>query len=195
FPYLQSRLYLENRRSFATYMTVVARGADAAAVISGTETIVRSIDRHALVSNAATMEETIVGQFVRPRFYMLLLGIFAAVATALAAVGIYGVVNYSVARRTHEIGVRLALGAAYRDILALVIGQGLRLAAIGGALGMLAAIGLTRFLRTLLFGVEPLDPATFAVVAVVLAAIAGLASYVPARRASAVDPMTAVRTE
>jgi len=196
FSYFQTLLYLENLRSFGMYMTLVARtSTDPAAAIAGIDRLVRTLEPAAVVSNATTMERAIGTQLVAPRFYMVLLGMFAAVAIVLAAIGIYGVISHSVARRTHEIGVRMALGAGGRAIVNLVIANGLRLAAVGSVLGCIGALLSTRYLRTLLFGVDPLDPATFVLVPLVLMMVAVFACWLPGRRASRVDPMVALRTD
>jgi putative ABC transport system permease protein len=126
---------------------------------------------------------------------MFLLGLFAGTAMILAAVGIYGLLSYSVSQRTHEIGVRIAVGALRRDVLKLVMGQGVRLAAVGLAAGVLGALALTRLMASLLFGVTATDPATFATVAPLMMAVVLLACFVPARRAMKVDPMVALRHE
>ena len=142
-----------------------------------------------------SMEQIIEGSLSERRFTMLLLIIFAATALLLAAVGIYGVMSYAVTRRSHEIGIRAALGASRREIVGLVVRQGMRLAAIGMAAGLVAALALARFMAGLLYGVRPADPATLAAVTVLLGGIALLACYIPARRAAAVDAVVALRCE
>jgi ABC-type antimicrobial peptide transport system permease subunit len=141
------------------------------------------------------MEEVIADSVARQRFSMLLLGIFAGLALVLAAVGIYGVMSYSVAQRTREIGIRMALGAQRSDVLKMTIGAGLRLVLIGAAIGLVAALVLTRVMSSLLFGVSPTDPLTFISISIVLIGVAVLASYVPALRATRVDPIFALRYE
>jgi len=142
-----------------------------------------------------SMDETIDRLLVRERIIAQLTGFFGAFALLLACLGVYGLLAFRVAQRTREIGVRVALGATLRDIVTLVLRQGLALVVVGGALGLAAALGLTRYLATLLYGVTPADPATFAVVVGLLLAVALLACWLPARRAAKVDPMTALRAE
>ncbi len=141
------------------------------------------------------MTELVAESIARPRFNALLLSGFAVLALVVATVGIYGLIAYSVAQRTHEIGVRIALGAERRDVLGLVVGQGLRLTAGGIALGAAGALALTRLMQSLLFEVSPQDPATFVAASAILLLVGLLASYLPARRAAMVDPAVALRAE
>ncbi len=142
-----------------------------------------------------TMEQIISRSLAERRFTLLVLIIFAAAALLLAAVGIYGVMSYAVTRRTHELGIRTTLGATRGEIVALVLRQGMKLAGAGLAAGLIAAIALTRFMSALLYGVRPADPATLAAVTLLLGGIALLACYIPARRATRVDPSVALRCE
>jgi putative ABC transport system permease protein len=154
-----------------------------------------SIDKAQPVEDVRMMEERIAGYAAARRFYTLLLGIFAALAVALAGVGIYGVTSYSISQRQHEIGIRMPFGAGRIDILNLVVGQGFKLTLIGVVVGVAGALALRRFMSGLLYGVKPTDPLTFVLVSLILTAIALLASYIPARRATKVDPMVALRYE
>jgi putative ABC transport system permease protein len=154
-----------------------------------------AIDPTLAVSRVATMDELVAVQLARPRFNAALLNWLSALAVALAGLGIYGVLAYTVAERTPEFGVRLALGAQTQDILKLVIRQGAKLVAGGMALGLVASFVLTRLLTSLLFGVRATDPMTFIVIAVVVAVVALLACYIPARRATKVDPLVALKYE
>jgi putative ABC transport system permease protein len=155
----------------------------------------RSMDQDQALFQARLLEEEISNSLSQRRFNSLLLVIFAALAGILAAVGIYGVIAYTVTQRTHEIGVRLALGARPVDVLKLILGRGIKLTLIGIGIGLFAAFALTRVLATLLYGVSTTDPATFLGVPLLLTAVALLASYLPARRATKVDPMIALRYE
>ncbi len=147
------------------------------------------------LANVRTLEEILEDSMARTSFTLVMLGIASGVALVLGAVGIYGVISYSVSQRTREIGVRMALGAARRDVNRLVLKEGVPLIAAGLGLGLVAALGLTRWMSSLLFGVSPIDPPTFASVAATLAAIALVASYLPAHRASGMDPTEALRWE
>ncbi|HKV64086.1 MAG TPA: ABC transporter permease [Candidatus Acidoferrum sp.] len=157
--------------------------------------IVGQIDADQPVTNVMTMEQALAESMGDYQFYMQVLGIFASIAVLLAVMGIYGVMSYFVSQRTREIGIRVALGARSADVLSLVATMGLKLATIGVVIGFALAFGLTRLIATFLFGVKPTDPVTYAIVAAVLIAVALLASYIPARRATKVDPMTALRYE
>ena len=175
-------------------MFFAVRTAEEPGALAGSvRSLVQRLDANLTIDNVATMEQRVADSVARPRFYAVLLGIFASVALTLAAVGIYGVMAYSVSQRTREIGIRVALGAPRREVLGLVLRQGLTLAAIGIAAGLAGALAVTRYLENMLFGLTPFDPSTFAAVSVLLAAIALIACYVPARRATRVDPIVALR--
>jgi putative ABC transport system permease protein len=156
---------------------------------------VQAVDASQPIYNVTTMTQLRAAAIAPWRFFLLLLGLFAAIALALAVVGIYGVMSYAVTQRTHELGVRMALGAQGRDVLRLVIGQGMKMALIGVALGVGGALALTRSMKTLLFEVSPADPVTFVSIALSLTIVALLACYIPARRATRVDPLVALRSE
>ena len=141
------------------------------------------------------MEQIVSTSLAQRRLTMLLLGVFAVMAMVLAAIGVYGVLSFSVAQRSHEFGIRIALGAQVRDVLRLVLGNGMKLALLGIAIGLTAALALTRLLSALLFGVTPTDAATFGLVSLALFLISLLACYIPARRATKVDPLVALRYE
>jgi len=153
------------------------------------------MDPELALARFTTLEEGLSAAVAGPRFTMILFGLFASLALVLAALGIYGVMSYSVTERTHEIGVRMSLGAGRLNVLGVVLVQGFRLTAFGVGLGIVAAIFLSRTLETLLFGVERLDPVTFATVPLLAAFVALTACYIPAVRATRVDPISTLRHE
>jgi putative ABC transport system permease protein len=174
---------------------VVRTTNDPAALAAAVRKEVTAIDPNQPVANIKTMEQWRSESVAQQRFRTLLLGTFSAVALLLSVVGIYGVMAYAVARRTHELGIRMALGARSSEVMKLVLGQGMKLAGIGLAIGLLASLALTRLMKGLLFGVSATDPVTFAAIALLLTVVALLACYFPARRAMKVDPMVALRHE
>ena len=186
--------YAQTVQPWKRWMYLAVRGSeDPARLAAAVKRQVWTVDARLPVTRVRTMAEVASASLAGRQFVMLLLLIFAGVALLLAAVGIYGVIAYAVALRTHEIGVRMALGAGPRDVLALVLRQGLALTAAGVALGVAASLALTRIMVSLLYGVGATDPTTFGAIAVVLALVALLACYVPARRATKVDPVVALR--
>jgi putative ABC transport system permease protein len=191
------QMYLSYRQAdfFWPEDLVVRTDVEPASMAATVRKAVWEIDKDQPVSNIRTMEEILADSIARQRFSMLLFGVFAGVALLLAAVGIYGVMSYSVAQRTHEIGIRMALGAQTGAVLRLAVAYGLKLVLAGVLIGLVAAFILTRLMSTLLFGVTPTDPATFALISLLLICVAAIASYVPARRATKVDPLIALRYE
>jgi putative ABC transport system permease protein len=190
------QIYLAEAQSPTSFMTLVVRTvSDPKTMIASVREEIRAIDPDQAVYGIATMEQLLSDSISLRRFSMLLLIGFAAVALTLAALGIYGVVSFSVSQRTHEIGIRMALGATRGDIVKLVVSQGMALTLVGVAAGMIAAFGLTRLMTSLLYGVSATDPVTFAVISVILTGVALGACFVPARRATNVDPMVALRCE
>jgi len=178
------------------FMTLVVRtSGDPLNLVAAARSEVLAVEKNQPISNVHTMEELLSNSIAQRRFNMLLLSVFAGVALLLAAVGIYGVMSYSVAQRTHELGVRMALGARSTDVLALVVKQGMTLALAGIGIGLAASFALTRILATLLYGISATDPLTFSLIALMLALVAFVACYLPARRATKVDPMVALRYE
>ncbi len=182
---------------FASFLVtfIIRTASDPLDVAAAVRRAVWGVDHDQPVIQVRSMENVIEESLWPQHFSASILGVFAAIALILSSLGIYGVLSYAVSRRTHEIGVRMALGAERRDVLRLVVGQGLRLTLIGVAIGIAGALGLTRFLASLLYGVKPTDAVTFLAVSLLLTAVALLASYVPARRAAKVDPVVALRCE
>jgi ABC-type antimicrobial peptide transport system permease subunit len=186
----QWRLFTDNRR-----WLVVRSRENAAALTPAVEQAIWSVDKDQPIARIATMNDRLAASAAERRFSLILFELFGVIALVLAAVGIYGVLAGSVSERTREIGVRLALGAQHRDVLALILGQGLKLTLSGVALGLVAAWAATRLLINLLYGISATDPLSFGGVALLLIGVALLACYLPAHRATRVDPLTALRHE
>jgi len=191
FPYQQ----ISDENSARMMSMVIRTTVEPATLANAVRKQVWSVDADQPITELATMEEKLAAVMTVRRFNLLVLGAFAALALALAALGIYGVMAYHTAQRTHEIGVRMALGARPRDALMLALGQGIKLTLAGVALGLAVAYALTRLMRSLLFEVGAQDPVTFVGVAFLLGAVALVACYLPARRSAKVDPMIALRCE
>jgi len=178
-----------------TMSLVVRTSSDPLSLVSAVRGQVVDVDKDQPIYNLKLMDELISGSMSQQRFAMLLLAVFAGVAMVLAAVGIYGVTSYSVTQRSHEIGIRMALGARRRDVLNLVVTQGLKLVIAGVAIGLGGAFALTRVMSSLLFGVSATDPLTYAMVVTLLSTVALLACWLPARRATYIDSIVALRSE
>ncbi len=192
----QPTIYVHYQQNWRRGMTLVVRGsAPPQPLLQAVQQRIWEIDPDQPITEVLSMQSILDDSFSRPRATVLLLGLFAALALLLSAVGIYGTLSYLVQRRTHEIGVRISLGARLPDILKLVVGQGMILSLLGVALGLAGAVAATRFMSSLLFEVSATEPSVFAAVALVLLSVAALASYLPGRRASAIDPIQALRYE
>lgn len=177
-------------------MTVAARtSGNPVAALPALREAVHSIDRNLPLSSVNTLDKLVESSVGQRKLSMMLLGVFSAIAMVLASIGIYGVMSYSVAQRTRELGIRMALGAMRSRVLMLVVGQGMALAGAGVAIGLVGAFGLTRLLTNQLFDVRATDPSTFALVSALLVAVALIATLVPALRATRVDPVVALRDE
>ena len=200
---LQSQLYIPFRALYddqlsASAGVLVRHEGDSENIgplIGGIRSVVTRHNSQNVISGTQTMNEVITGTLADRRFSMVLLGVFAAVAMLLASLGIYGVISYLVGQRTHELGIRIALGAQRRNILGLVLNHGMKMALPGLALGIIASLGLTRLLARMVYGVSTTDPTTFVIISLVLMIVALLACYIPARRATKVDPLVALRYE
>ena len=189
-------LYAQTAEPWKRWMYIVIRSDESpGAVLATAKQQLWGIDNQLPLTQVSTLSEVLAASLDHQRFNLTLLGAFATVALALAVVGIYGVMAYAVTERTGEMGIRVALGAQTLDVLRLILGQGIRLALLGIALGVAASLALTRYISHLLFGISPKDPQTFLLIPVVLCAVALLACYIPARRAVRVDPMVALRDE
>jgi putative ABC transport system permease protein len=174
---------------------VVKTSGDPMQIVPSVRSAIQSVDRDQPMTQVVSLEENLSGSVSQQRLSAMLLGIFAALALILAAIGIYGVTSYSVAQRSKEIGIRIAMGAQPSDVLRLIIGFGAKLAIIGVVIGVIAALALTQLMKTMLFGVTASDPETMAAVSITLIAVTLLACYIPARRAMSVDPVIALRSE
>jgi len=193
---LQTRAFLEEPRPFMSYITLVVRSSgDPAELAPAVKKTVWSFDRNLPISEVLTMDGVVADANAQPRFEMLLLGVFGAVALVMAAVGIYGVMNYAVSRRTHEIGIRVALGAGRAEVVRMVVQQGMVQALAGAGAGLAGALLLSHLMAKMLYGVRPTDPLTFGGVGMVLGLAALAAICVPARKATRIDPMAALRHE
>jgi ABC-type antimicrobial peptide transport system permease subunit len=190
------QIYLPFDQWPVSFMSVVLKSSTPPLSLgAAVRSAVYAVDANLPVSNVRTLEQIVAKSISQPRFYMTLLAVFAAVALVLAAIGIFGVLSYAVAQRTREIGIRMALGAHERTLVSLVVSQAMRLVIAGVAAGIIGALLLSHTITKMLFGVPPTDPVTFSAVAILLVAVALLASYMPARRATRVDPIVALRAE
>jgi putative ABC transport system permease protein len=193
---MRPTVYMPHTQLAIGLMTLVVRSeGDPLSHVGAITNVVRQIDPELPLADVRTMQDVVDATVARPRAVAVLLTAFAALALALAAVGVYGVMAYSVARRTQEIGVRMALGATPRSVFRLVLGHALRLVGAGVVIGLAAAAALTRLLETMLFETDPVDVWTFGLTAIVLIAVAVLASYIPARRGTRIAPVEALRAE
>ena len=190
-PELAARRQNEGAIGFLSF--AVRSSSNPAAMVPVVREAINGVDTNIGIDAIAPMTDLEASSTARERFYAVMLGAFASVAALLAAIGIYGVLAYTVAQRTREIGVRMALGARRSQVIALVLRRGLILTITGVAIGLVAAAASARYLQSMLFGVEPLDPITFAQVAIAFSIVSAIASYLPARRATTVDPVVALR--
>jgi ABC-type antimicrobial peptide transport system permease subunit len=174
---------------------IVRTSGDPAAIASMVQGEIQAMDKSVAKFSVTTVEQQLGAQTAERRFQTSLIGLFSCVALLLSAIGIYGLMHYFVAQRTNEIGVRIAMGAVYGNVLALVLRQGIVLAGVGIVVGLAGAFGVTRFLAGMLYGVTPTDAVTFAIAPVVLMLVAVMACWIPAHRAARIDPMVALRQD
>ncbi|HSL55525.1 MAG TPA: FtsX-like permease family protein [Pyrinomonadaceae bacterium] len=192
----RAEMFVPHQQSASAHMTFLVRTTtEPGSQLAAVKRAIREVNPNQTFARTATMEELVADSLKERRFNLFLLGLFAAIALLLATIGIYGSISYSTRQRTNEIGVRIALGAQSRDVLRLIVGQGIWLALIGVAIGLGVALLLTRAIRSFLFGVSPTDPLTFLAISVLLLLTALIASLIPARRATKVDPLVALRNE
>ncbi|PYL46875.1 MAG: ABC transporter permease [Verrucomicrobia bacterium] len=194
-PKMQMYFSYRQMKDLGANALVVRTSVDPLSLGTSVRNTIWSVDKDQTVANIDSMEHIVASAVARQRFSMLLLAIFAGLALVLAAVGIYGVMSYSVAQQTREIGIRIALGAQRRDVLRMTVKEGLKLVGVGLLIGLISAFVLTRVMESLLFGISATDPVTFGIICVVLLMVAALASYIPALRATTVDPMVALRAQ
>jgi ABC-type antimicrobial peptide transport system permease subunit len=188
-------LYVPGKRYYRDMILIVRTDGDPLSLAGAIRAHVADLEKDQVISEIETLDAHLSDMLAPQRFGLVMLGLFAGIALTLAAVGIYGLLQYSTTQQTHDIGIRMALGARRADVLRAVLGHGLRLTLVGVALGLAGALALTRFLSHLLYGVPPTDPLTYVGVSVLMISIALLASYLPARRAAGVDPMVSLRYE
>jgi ABC-type antimicrobial peptide transport system permease subunit len=181
--------------SLLTMQVVLRTKTDPSAMTASVRDAIHSVDPDLPLADVTTLDAIVGNSMAQPRFSLLLLGSFAAIALLLASIGLYGVISYSVAQRTQEIGIRTALGAQRHNVFGMILREGVQLVGLGIVIGIAVALGVTQIMAGFLYGVRPQDPLTFLAVALVLMAVALIACYVPARRATRVDPMMALRYE
>ena len=192
----QPEVYFSAKQNPFINMSVVIRSTvEPSSLAASVRQVVSEVNKSVPVADIRTMEHIVSESVTQPRFNLFLLGLFSFIALLLSAAGIYGVTAYTVTQRTHELGIRLALGAQVGDVLKMILGQGMAVIGVGLVLGLVSAFALTRLLRSLLFGVGENDPLTFAAISLVLLLVALVACYIPARRATKVDPLVALRYE
>ena len=194
-PKMQMYFSYRQVKDLVANALVVRTSVDPLSLAAPVRNTIWAVDKDQPVANIDSMEHIVAGAVARQRFSMLLLAVFVGLALVLAAVGIYGVMSYSVAQQTREIGIRIALGAQRGDVLRMTVKEGLKLVGVGLLIGLVSAFVLTRVMESLLFGISATDPVTFGIICVVLLIVATLASYIPALRAATVDPMVALRAQ